>query len=99
MEQKSKLKQGLENVKNSMQETADLGMKGGAYWAIDLYEKYRSWAGIVLLLLTAFLAYRGYYSAAGFTALTLHIHIFLNQIWHKMRSIEAFLDERLGGKE
>lgn len=72
------------------------GMQVGTKKFIDMYGIYRRISGPVIALLGFFFLFQGNVSLGLFLLAIAHLQILVNQVWHKLRSIEYFLDKREG---
>ena len=69
------------------------GMQVGTKKFIGMYDIYRRISGPVIALLGFFFLLSGNVSLGLFLLAIAHLQILVNQVWHKLRSIEYFLDK------
>lgn len=88
LEIKDKLKKKIEKIGDEVNPTFNAAYIIQAERALKYYDYYRRviyWVFAACCVLSVF---KGEMAWAGIFGLTLHFHIFLNQIWWKLRQIE-----------
>ena len=71
------------------------GMQVGTKRFIGMYDTYRRWSGPIITLLGFYFLFCGNVSLGMFLLAIAHLQILINQVWHKLRSIEYFLEKEL----